>query len=183
MPVTISLQLTSLENALDAIMAISGCTWTLHNEVIYVTQLNKESKDGFTVQGRVIQVFDLNYISAAELEKVVTAFLSPVGKVFSRTLKKDDQRYTAEQLIVEDLPEYVSRIADFIARTDQLPKQVMVEVRVLQIKLTNDQRHGVNLDAMISSNRPEVWFRTDAFATSTGPAATSPWMELDLAVD
>jgi type II secretory pathway component GspD/PulD (secretin) len=169
---SLTLQPTSLENALDAIMAITNCTWARHNDIIYVTQLVKESQDNFLIQGRMVQVFDLNYMSAQDAEKVASALVSPVGRVFARSLQSEDQRRTIEQLVVEDLPAYLARIAEFIARTDQPPKQVMVEVRILQIKLSNERRHGVNLEAMVHANNPEIMFKTDAFASSVGPAAT-----------
>ncbi|MBX3422478.1 MAG: hypothetical protein KF752_13070 [Pirellulaceae bacterium] len=169
---TMTLQPTNLENALDAIMAVSSCVWTQYNNVVYVTPLNKEANQNFLIQGRMIQVFDLSYMSANDAEKVVTGILSPVGKVFSRQLDKSDKRRSNEQLVVEDLPPYVARVSEYLARADQPPRQVMVEVRVLQVRLTDDRKHGVNLDGLLSrSGSNEIWFRTKAFASSTGPGA------------
>ncbi|HAC89473.1 MAG TPA: hypothetical protein DCF63_02410 [Planctomycetaceae bacterium] len=170
--VTVTLQPTTLENALDAVMAVSGCTWTRHKDVIYVTTIDKSADNTFLAQGRMVQIYDLNYMAADDAEKVVTGLLSPVGKVFTRKLASDNKRANNEQLVVEDLPQYVARISEYIARADLAPRQVMVEVRVLQVKLSHDGKHGVNLDGLLSnSGSNEVWFRTKAFASSTGPGA------------
>jgi type II secretory pathway component GspD/PulD (secretin) len=47
----------------------------------------------------------------------------------------------------------------------------MVEVRVLQVRLSDDKRHGVNLEGLVNSASPKVDFKTQAFATTTGPGA------------
>lgn len=170
-PVTVTLQATTLKNALDAVMAVSGCTWTRINNVIYVTPISKETPENFLVQGREMRVFSLSYVAANDVEKVVTGLLSPVGKSFARQIDSKDKRKALEQIVVEDLPPYVARIADYIAQADYPPRQVMVEARLLQVKLENDNRHGVNFDALARLAGANVSFKTQAFASGVGPAA------------
>jgi type II secretory pathway component GspD/PulD (secretin) len=169
-PVTITLQPTSLENALDAVMAISGCTWTRVKDVIYVTPISKETSENFLIQGREVRVFDLGYAAASDIEPVITGLLSPVGKVFARQVDSKDKRKAVEQVVIEDLPTYVERIAQYIAQADRPPLQVMVEARILQVKLENDNKHGVNLDALATMAGADITFKTQAFATGVGPA-------------
>lgn len=168
-PVTVTLQPTTLENALDAVTAVCGCTWTRVKDVIYVTPITKDAPESFLEQGEV-RVFDLNYVSATDAEKVVTGLLSPVGKVFARQIDSKEKRKSIEQIVVEDLPPYIARIASYIARADEPPRQVMVEARILQIKLENDTRHGVNFDALTRVAGADVTFATQLFATGLGPA-------------
>ena len=52
MPITITLQPTTLPDALDAIMAVSGCNWTQKNNIIYVTAVKKDGLENFFAQGR-----------------------------------------------------------------------------------------------------------------------------------
>lgn len=168
-PISVTLQPTTLENALDAIMAISGCTWVRHHDVIYVTRLKKDTGESFVAQGREVRVFTLNYASAVDVEKVITGLMSPVGKVFVRQVDSKDRRKTLDEVVVEDLPQYVERVAEYLAQADQAPKQVMVEARILQIKLQKDNRHGVNLDRLLDVAGSDLRLRTQSFATTAGP--------------
>lgn len=174
-PVTVTLQPMTLENALDAILMVNGCTWTRINDVIYVTPLAKngerDSAENFVAQGREVRVFGLDYVAATDIEKVVAGLLSPVGKVFTKQVDARDKRKAIEQLVVEDLPPYLTRIASYVAQADEPPRQVMVEARILQVKLESDKRHGVNLDALARVAGADVTFKTQAFAASAGPAA------------
>ncbi len=170
-PITVTLQPTTLENALDAVMSVSGCTWTRVDDVIYVTSVSKDAAENFVVQGREIRVFDLNYVSATDVEEVVTGLLSPVGKVFSRQVDPDENRKTHEQLVIEDLPDYVTRVADYIQQADQPPQQVMVEARLLQVKLQHENRHGVDFDAVARLAGADVNLVTTGFTPDSGPAA------------
>lgn len=169
-PITVTLQPTTLENALDAIMAVSGCTWTRINNVIYVTSIAKDSPENFLVQGREVRVFNLSYAAAADTEAVVTGLLSPVGKVFTRQVDMKDKRKSAEQLVVEDLPPYMARVAEYVVQADQPPRQVMIEARLLQVKLKKDNRHGVNFDALARVAGANITVKSQAFTTGLGPA-------------
>lgn len=169
--ITMTLQPTSLEVALDALMAVSGCTWNRQGNVIYVTPLQKDVESNFFAQGRVVKVFDLSYMSAEDAEKVITGLLSPVGKVFTRSIDKTNKRCNYEQVVVEDLPQYIDRITEYVLQSDQPPRQVLVEARVLQVRLGKDTRHGVNLEGLINQAGPEVWLKTQAFASPTGSGA------------
>ena len=171
MPVSVTLQPMPLESALDALMAISGCTWSRVNEVIYVTEVKKDSPENFLAQGRVFRVFTLNYLAASDLEKVVTGLLSPVGKVFTKQTDVKDKRKATEQLVVEDLQAYADRVASYIAQVDQPPQQVVVEVRMLQVKLEDDTRHGINFDKVAKLSGADVKVSTQSLATGVGQAA------------
>ncbi len=167
--ITVTLQPTTLDNALDALLASADCAWTRRNNVIYVTPIVKDSVTSPFFQGRDIRVFSLNYAAAADVEKVVAGLISAVGKVFVREIDAKDQRRTVEQLVVEDMPEYLERISSYIAQADRMPRQVLVEAHILQVKLGKDHKHGVNFDtlARISGARVQLWNK--GLATEAGP--------------
>ena len=73
-----------------------------------------------------------------------------------------------EQVVVEDLPEYVTRVANYIAEVDRAPQQVVVEVRLLQVKLEKDDRHGVNFEAIADLSGTRLNFNTAAMASVSG---------------
>lgn len=169
--ISITLQPTTLENALNAIMAVSGCVYTRINDVIYVTAIEKDGNEDFQVQGRMVSVFDLNYIAAEDAEKVITGLLSPVGKVFSRMVDAKNKRRAVEQVVVEDLPPFIRRIEAYLMHADQPPRQVIVEARVLQIKLGQEDKHGINFEHVANVGGTEVTLGTQLLATGTMPGA------------
>ena len=103
---------------------------------------------------------------------MITGLLSPAGKVFSRQTDPKDKRKTLEQLVVEDVTSYVDRIAEYIAHADQPPQQVNVEVRLLQVKLENDVRHGLNFDTIARIAGADLSAGTQSLASAVGSAGT-----------
>jgi len=77
----------------------------------------------------VLRVFTLNYILASDVDKVVKGLMSPLGQSFTNTTNFEEQRNADEQLVVEDLPAYLDRIADYIAQVNTMPRQVVVEAK------------------------------------------------------
>jgi type II secretory pathway component GspD/PulD (secretin) len=144
-PVTITLRDVPLEDALTSILSIAGCTWVRHRNIIHVTSAAAVSNLAPETQGRLMRVFPLHYALAGDVEPVVRGLLSPVGRSFYTASSPADNRKTQETLVVEDLPPYLDRVAEFLAHADVPPRQVLIEAHVLQIDLKDDNRHGVNL--------------------------------------
>ncbi|EMI21479.1 type II and III secretion system protein [Rhodopirellula maiorica SM1] len=147
--ITVKLTDVSLADALNSILPANGLTWTQRNNIIIVSNISGETKGPADLQGREMRVFALDYISAEDAEKIITGMLSPVGQVFINQSMATDHRRTQEQLVVEDLPMYLSRVEQYIAQVDCAPRQVMVEAHVLQVNLSEENRHGINMNNML----------------------------------
>ncbi|MDX1961563.1 MAG: hypothetical protein SFX18_00330 [Pirellulales bacterium] len=169
--ITVTLANIGLEEVLDAILAVNGYTWTRQNSIIVISAISKENKSSAAVQGRQVRVFNLNYVSAVEVDKVVKGLLSPVGQSFINETKLTDQRRTFEQVVVEDLPAYIERIAMYIAQVDVMPRQVLVEAHVLQVALKDNCKHGINFDALLKVNNSQVQWQTAGFASGVPPVS------------
>jgi type IV pilus assembly protein PilQ len=135
--ITLSLFDRSLEDALDAVLTGAGLTWTTRGDVIFVTGIDSSSADP-DLQGRRIRVFELDYASALDVDEAVKGLLSPVGKSWISQRSSDDNRRTREVVTVEDLPGYLARLEDYIRQIDQPPRQVLIQVHVLQVELKED---------------------------------------------
>jgi type II secretory pathway component GspD/PulD (secretin) len=170
-PLSITLTDVSLDEALDAITLINGFTWSRQNNIILVCEIGGTRKQSPIVQGQAMQVFTLNYVLALDVDKVVKGLLSPVGQSFINQTSTTDQRKTAEQIVVQDLPAYIQRVGSYIAQVDQPPRQVVVEAHVLQVDLKGDFVHGVNLNQMFQLAKAPVSLGTiglaDVNATQT----------------
>jgi type IV pilus assembly protein PilQ len=169
--ITVTLRDVELDDALDAILGVNGYVWSRENNILSISSLSAEKKSSASIQGRLLRVFTLNYITAADAEKVVTGLLSPVGKSFMHQTSPNDQRRTHEQLVVEDLPYYVQRIEEYLAQVDIPPRQVVVEAHVLQVNLKDDSKHGVNLQQLLTIANTSVLWETTGFAAATAPTS------------
>jgi type IV pilus assembly protein PilQ len=166
--INVSLRDVPLAAVLDAVLSIHGLTWASQDGIITVTSLKSGAKYSPEVQGRIITVFNLDYVLATEVDKVVKGLLSPVGQSFVHQTSDKEQRSAQEQLIVEDLPAYVERIARYLAQVDVMPRQVVVEANILQVALKDENRHGVNFNQLARVSSGQVSFETYGLASGNG---------------
>lgn len=153
-----------LWDALDAILKVNGLVWSRQGEIIFVTQPGGGQGNSGQSPGLTLQVFDLNFTSALEVLEVVNGLCSPAGKSFLHKIDSTSTRQTRERIVVEDYPERLEAIASYIASVDNPPMQVMIEAHILQVTLSNEQRHGVNLDGLLRLSGSHVGLRTQGFA-------------------
>jgi type II secretory pathway component GspD/PulD (secretin) len=118
----------------------------------------------------MVRVFTLNYVLASDVEKVVKGLMSPLGQSFSNKVTVDEQRNAHEQIVVEDVPSYLDRIAEYISQVDIMPRQVVVEANILQVLLKDNNKHGVNFNQLARINRANVTFGTMGLASGVPPA-------------
>jgi len=146
--ISITLRDVPLEAALTAILSVTNYTWVKRDNIILITSLTGAANLPAEVQGRQIQVFDLDFAKATIVAESITGFLSPIGKVSVNTSSPDDNRLTRELVVVEDLPESLARIAAYIDQVDQPPRQVLIEAHILQVTLDDTNRQGVDFAAL-----------------------------------
>lgn len=142
--ISITLRDVPIEVAIDSIVSIAGLTWVRRDNVILVTPVQGANVIP-QVQNRELRVFELDFAAVEDVQKGVQPLLSSNGKVSVLQSQTTEIRQTRNAVIVEDLPPYVQRVAEYIAQVDIAPRQVLIEARVLQIAITDDYLHGVNL--------------------------------------
>jgi type II secretory pathway component GspD/PulD (secretin) len=169
--VSVTLRDVPLADALNAILSIQGLSWSRRNNILSITKMSTDQAGGAIVQGRVIKVFPLSYVSGTEVEAVIKDLLSPVGTVKSMQSEKLDTRKSSDRLIVEDLPDYLDRIEACIHQLDRPPKQVQIEAHILEVDLSAENRHGVNLEMMSDIAGTKVSLKTPGFAKTTSNPA------------
>jgi type IV pilus assembly protein PilQ len=171
--VSVSLADAELEDAFDAILTVNGYSWVRQRNIIIVSKLQVGSGVSPALQGRAVRVFEMNYVAATDADAVavVKGLLSPVGKSFVTASSAKDQRKTREQLVVEDLPEYLARVESYLQQIDTPPRQVLIEARVLQVTLSDETRHGVDFGALLQLANTDVTLNTRGFANPNASPA------------
>ena len=153
---TVTLKNVPLDDALDTILTANGYTWSRHHDILMVSSIATTTRMSPTAQGRVMRVFNLNFASATDVDLVIQGLLSPVGHSVVTVTSPDNTRRTREEIVVEDLPNYLARIEAYISQADVPPRQVHVEAHVLRVLLEDNTQHGVNINQLLRIDRKSV---------------------------
>ena len=147
--VSVQLYNVSLEDALNTILMSNGYHYVIENDVLivkpYETEMNGEL---------VSQVFKLNYSNAFYLTNTLTPMLSSKGKMMPllEEAEKEEINQRASELVVTDLWENVRRIGKVIAELDVPAKQILIEVKLIESLIGEDEQYGINLPKRISAS-------------------------------
>ena len=128
--VTVNLADISLKDALDAMLDLNDLTYERRGNILKII---KRKDDAMT------EIIRLNYAKADEISEMVTSLLSEDALV---------QVYDiSNELIVKDKKENIDKVKEFIAEIDVMPRQVMIESKLLDIKYTDFSNLGVTWTA------------------------------------
>jgi type IV pilus assembly protein PilQ len=169
--ISITLRKVPVEEALTAVLAVANYTWVKKGNIILITSVEESVNLPADVQGRQIQVFDLDFASAVGVSETIQNFLSPIGKVSITASSHANNRLTQERVVVEDLPESLARIATYIAQVDRAPRQVLIEAHVLQVTLDDTTRCGVDLNQLVRISHSNLTLKTTGFANASADQA------------
>lgn len=137
----IDLRLTNKpwKSALDIIVRNYGFAYEREGDIIRVVTLDKLKQEELTTQA-----FSLNYSKSKE---VVAALKNIVGERGSVVF--DDRTNT---VIVTDIPTNIYRISQVIARLDKRTEQVLIEARIIETVLGDDEKMGIDWTAKITAS-------------------------------
>ena len=135
--VTIRLVDVPWEKALDVILKTYGYAYDRQENIIRVSTLQNLKNEELSTE-----VFTLNYSRAGEVEKSVKDMLSERGRV------RSDNR--SNTLIVTDMPTTVQSIRNVIQRLDSSTPQVLIEAKVVELTLSDQDRLGIDWNARVA---------------------------------
>ena len=170
-PITITLNEVTLMDALEALVSVSGYTWTTHRGIVHVSSISSSNSLTPHVQGRVTRIFELDFVSAVDLELAIRGMLSPSGTTQIMLNDPRDNRRTKEVVMVEDFPAFVHRIEQYVAAVDILPRQVLIQVHVLEVDLDEQNRHGVNFESLMRLGGGNIRINTVGLANAVSGQA------------
>jgi type IV pilus secretin PilQ/predicted competence protein len=149
----------TLNQALEAVCSAGGFGYYKKNGMYFVSKLkeDEEAKPG----DFEIRIFTLQY---AEIDKIQD-ILNAVPDI--RMVKIHEPTRT---VIVEDTIENIERIASIIRYWDTMPKQVMIEAKILEIRLTDGMELGVEWDKILGDAR----VATSSFSDAVNRSETNP---------
>ena len=148
--VSVHLYNLPLEEALDAITLAGGFNYQKRGDIYYIYK-PKEARDP-QAERIQLRVFKLKYGAIEKIQDVISALPG------IRTVKIHEASNT---IIVEDTPENIRKIETLVHYWDTKPKQVLIEVKILEVNLTDDMSMGVNWQQLLG----DLTIGTQGFST------------------
>jgi type II secretory pathway component GspD/PulD (secretin) len=152
--ISIHLYRVTLEKALHAITLAGGFSYHKYGDVYYVYK-PKLAQDP-EVDRLQTRIFKLKYADITKVKDILSTFPG------IRTIKFHEPSKT---IFLEDTPETIKKIETIILHWDTVPKQVMIEAKILEINLTDDMSLGVEWSAILG----DVRVGTSSFSNAVLP--------------
>ena len=124
-----------------------------------------------------VRVFKLQYAKAKDVEEALKSQLDTkkVGLI------KSDER--GNQIIVQTLPERMEQIASLISQLDQKTKEVIIDVSIVQVKLSNDHELGVQWEGLFDLGLGSGLSYLGSTPFTSVQAANDPWRSRQATLD
>lgn len=136
-PVDLKLTNKPWKVALDIIIRNYGFAYEREGDIIRVVTIDKLKQEELTTQA-----FNLNYGKAKDIAGSVKDIVSDRGKAMY------DERTNV--VLVTDIPTNIYKIGQVIERLDKKTKQVLIEARVIETILNDDERLGIDWNIKMS---------------------------------
>jgi type II secretory pathway component GspD/PulD (secretin) len=157
--ISVHLYKVTLNEALAAICLAGGFTYSKQGDLYYVHKpSNEEDIQDEEVEMRI---FKLQYVEIDKIQEILGAVPD------MRMVKLHEPTKT---IIVEDTLENIERIETIIRAWDTMPKQVLIEAKILEVRLTDDMALGVDWDKILGDAR----ISTAGFSEAILPTADNP---------
>ena len=158
--VSINLYEMETTEAIDLIAESAGFAVEKRDGSFFV--IEREDSGKYHQSDRMeVRVFRVQYASAADIETAIQDHLSNYGSIKSLE--------DGNLLIVEDMPAFMDNIEAIIDAIDREPRQIMIEAKILEISLTDNQSYGLNWAKLFDSSDGSGSFGTQRLANPLSP--------------
>ena len=141
--VSFSLFDVNLDQAIHTIANAAGYAVEVRQGNYFIVNHDDAGKyvpDGITA----VRSFEVRYADPENLRETLTPYLSAYGKMTLAT----DRRL----LIVEDTPEFIKRIEGLMKDLDREPRQILIEAKILEITLDDEDAFGLDWTRLFNSD-------------------------------
>ena len=171
--VSFSIYDLTLPAAIRAIANAAGFAVEYYDGNYYIverSEAGKYSPDALTT----VRAFELQYAKVEEMESLLQPYLSEYGEI---TVFQDRGMF-----LVEDTPDFLRRIGILVGEIDVPPTQVLIEAKILEITLTDEDSYGIDWTKFFDSNDGTGEFGTQGLSDPTSPGLFFDYETPDLAV-
>jgi len=108
-----------------------------------------------------VETFQLQYVKVDEMQSLLEPYLSEYGEITLFTEKNI--------FLVEDTPEFLRRTAALVREIDRKPTQILIEAKILEVTLTDEDSYGLDWTKFFSAQDGEGEFGVQRLADPTSP--------------
>ncbi len=140
--VSINLYNISVKDAIYAIASAAGLAVQRIQNGYLITQqsdVGKTVADGLTK----VRTYKVQYSDTKKVSEILQNHLSQYGSI--------DILEERNMLVVEDTPEFLSKIENLLLDLDHAPAQILIEAKIFSITLDDTQNYGVDWTARFST--------------------------------
>ena len=187
-------QSVGVEEALHAILKSLGYVFERDGDFIFVmTAVEQEARAKAETQaGRkvITKVYRPNYISAKEMQSLITPLLSEgIGQIAVTTPNEigiapnaesagGDQLAQEDAFVVVDYEDVIADVDQILAELDVPPMQVVIEAVILSVALDDELKFGVNFALLGASSQGLAVFGNGSTLNTANalPGTTTPFL-------
>jgi len=138
--ITLHLFGLALEDALSTIALAGGYEYKNDNGLHHIYKASAEDKKPIPVKTQM-KVFKTNFVGVGKVKETLAAVpgLNPI-----------EVHEDTKTIIVNDTVENIKRIDNIISFLDTVPKQVLIEAKILKVTLNDDMTFGVDWKAIMT---------------------------------
>ncbi|MDJ0758521.1 MAG: secretin N-terminal domain-containing protein [Woeseiaceae bacterium] len=156
--VSFSLYDMSVPEAIRSIANSAGLAVEHYDDNYYIVERDEAGKyapDAITH----VRAFELQYVDVEEMSSLLQPYLSDYGEITQFTERN--------MFLVQDTPEFLRRISALVATIDEKPAQIMIEAKILEITLTDEDSYGLDWSKLFDSDGDTGTFGTQGLADPT----------------
>ncbi len=140
--VTVNIYNMETMDAIKSIAESAGFAVELRENSIYI--INRDDAGKYRSNNLTeVRTFKIQYTSLSEIELILEEQLSSFGTI--KTLPSNNT------IVIEDTPIFLDNIEKLVATLDREPKQILIEAKILEVILTDNQSFGLNWEKLFDS--------------------------------
>lgn len=141
--VSVSLYNVDVRKAIHSIAEASGYAVEMRNGDYVIIDRKESGLD--TANGNTqIRSFKVQYSNPKQVAEILAKHLSRYGKITPLAERN--------QLVVEDLPDFLVRLERLLAEIDIEPQQILIEAKILEIALDKSETFGIDWSKIFSAD-------------------------------
>jgi type II secretory pathway component GspD/PulD (secretin) len=155
--VSIDLHNVPFEQALKSVVAIAGFE-VVKKDNIYFVRSPSGASNGLAAMNET-RAFRLDYANPADVLPVVAGLISESGTAITYA--------PTRSIVVDDNSDAIKRVEFALAELDQPPRQVLIEARIIEARLSSDMSFGIDWSLIFSTDQGSGTAQTSGLASSS----------------
>jgi len=108
-----------------------------------------------------VRSFELQYVTVDDMQSLLDPYLSDYGEI---TVFAEKNIF-----LIEDTPEFLRRVAALVREIDKQPTQILIEAKILEVSLTDEDSSGLDWTKFFSSDGGSGEFGAQGLNNAASP--------------